>query len=257
MMTRSLWFTLGVGCGLMTWGSAADWPQWRGTDRTDVSPETGLLTSWPAGGPKRVWLYENAGQGYSGPAIVDGRLDTLGTRDGKEVVLALDAAEGRELWVTPIAGIMNNRWGNGPRSTPTVAGDHVFALGGHGDLVCFRRDDGRVVWRSSMQQLGGKVPKWGYTESVLVDGDLVVCTPGGSKGTMAALDRKTGTLRWQSAGLTDDAHYSSIIVVNRGGVRHYVQLTERSVIWTHPVVSGGRLFLRDQDHIYCYDVRKG
>src|SRR5512132_2209324 len=105
-----------------------DWPQWRGPNRDDVSKETGLLKSWPTGGPKRIWLYENAGNGYSGPAIVAGKLFTVGTRSGSEVLIALDANTGKELWVATLGSIFDNNWGDGPRGTPTVDGDKVYAL---------------------------------------------------------------------------------------------------------------------------------
>ena len=153
-----------------------DWPQWRGPDRSDVSRETGLLQQWPAGGPKKLWTFENAGNGYSGPAIVNGRLFTLGTRDGKEIVLALDAATGKEVWAAPMDGILANDWGGGPRGTPTVDGDRVYALSGTGGLHCLALADGKVLWKASLKALGGSVPKWGYTESVLVDGNLVLAT---------------------------------------------------------------------------------
>src|SRR5690242_16699656 len=109
-----------AGAGLMVSSSFADdWPQWRGPNRDGVSKETGLLKSWPEGGPKRAWLFENAGNGYSSFSVVGGRLYTMGTRDGSEIVLALDANTGKELWATPIESIYENGWGGGPRSCPT------------------------------------------------------------------------------------------------------------------------------------------
>ncbi len=209
--------------------SASDWPQWRGQDRSDVSKETGLLKSWPEGGPKRVWLFENAGLGYSGPAIVAGKLYTMGARKDVEELIAVDATTGKELWSTKVGELLKNGWGDGPRSTPAVDGGHVYALSGRGNLICVNAADGKVVWQHTMQELGGKVPNWGYTESVLVDGNKVVCTPGGDKGTIAAFDKKTGTLLWQSKELTDPAHYASIIAANHGGKRQFIQLTEKHV----------------------------
>src|SRR5689334_4993277 len=100
-----------------------DWPQWRGPNRDDVSKETGLLKSWPPGGPKKIWSYGNAGNGYSGPAIVSGKLFTMGTRDNSEVLIALDANSGKELWAASLGGVLENGWGGGPRGTPTVDGD--------------------------------------------------------------------------------------------------------------------------------------
>jgi outer membrane protein assembly factor BamB len=208
---------------------ALDWPQWRGPDRTGVSRETGLLKAWPAGGPKQLWIYENAGMGYSGPAISGGKYFTIGTRDGAEVLLVLDANTGKDLLTAKIGGIFDNKWGDGPRGTPTVDGDRVYALSGPGDLVCLNIADGKVRWKVSMSSLGGKVPNWGYTESVLVDGNKVLCTPGGAKGTVAALDKLTGKVVWQSQGLTEPAHYSSIVAATINGTPQYVQRNEKSI----------------------------
>ena len=208
---------------------AADWPQWRGPNRDDSSAETGLLTQWPAEGPKRVWLFEKAGQGYSGFSVVGGKLFTIGTRDGKEILLALDAATGQEAWATPVGEILGNGWGDGPRGTPTVDGEHVYALSGKGNLVCASTGTGKVVWTKSMQDLGGKVPGWGYAESPLVDGKLVVVTPGGGKGTMAALDKATGAPVWQSADITEGAQYSSIVPAMFDGKKQYVQLVMQTL----------------------------
>ncbi len=210
---------------------AADWPQWRGPERTDIGSETGLLDEWPEGGPKRVWLYRNAGVGYAGPAIVDGRLYTMGTRDDVPVIFALDAKTGKEIWVQEFGTeTFENGWGDGPRGTPTVDGKVLYALSGGGMLVCARTTDGKIVWQKSMGELGGKPPSWGYSESPLVDGPLVVVTPGGSKGAIAALDKKTGALRWQSKDFTDGAQYSSLIIAKHNGSRQYIQLTMKSVV---------------------------
>jgi outer membrane protein assembly factor BamB len=220
--------------GLATFGSnhllGLDWPQWRGPDRTAVSKETGLLKTWPQGGPKRVWLFENAGSGYSGPAIVNGKLFTLGTRDENEILLILDANTGKEVRVIKLGPVLDNDWGNGPRGTPTVDGDRVYALSGRGNLVCIQIADGKVLWQVTMKSLGGETPKWGYTESVTVDGNKVLCTPGGSKGTMAALDKMSGKVIWQSKDFTEPAHYSSIVPATINGVPQYVQRTEKNVI---------------------------
>ena len=207
-----------------------DWPQWRGPDRTDVSKETGLPKKWPADGPKRVWLFENAGNGYSGPAIANGKYFTIGTRDNNECVLALDANTGKELWVAKIGGELENRWGGGPRGTPTVDGNRVYALSGKGDLACINVADGKVVWTASMTDLGGKTPNWGYTESVLVDGDKVVCTPGGSKGALAAFNKADGKVIWRSTDFTDGAQYASIIPAEINGQRQYIQLTMQHLV---------------------------
>ncbi len=212
----------------------ADWPQWRGPQRDDVSRETGLLKHWPAEGPKRAWLFEKAGSGYSGFSVVGGKLFTIGTRDDREILLALDAITGKELWVAPFGEILSNNWGDGPRGTPTVDGDRVYALSGEGTLACFQLATGKVIWTATMTELGGKVPGWGYTESVLVDGDQVVCTPGGDKGTVAAFDKATGKLRWQSTDWKEGAQYSSIVPATINGQAQYVQLTMESFAGLDP-----------------------
>ncbi len=207
---------------------ALDWPQFRGADRSDVSKETGLLKQWPEGGPKQVWLYKNAGNGYSGFAVVAGKLFTMGTRDGNEILLALDVVTGKELWIANIGKILANGWGDGPRGTPTVDGDRVYALGGQGEILCVSAADGKTIWTASMKDLGGKTPGWGYTESVLIDGAQLLCTPGGANGTIAALDKLTGKPLWQSKEITDGAQYSSIVPATINGEKQYVQLTQQT-----------------------------
>ena len=208
--------------------SASDWPTFRGADRKDISSETGLLKQWPDGGPKKLWMYDGAGLGYSGYAIVGGTLYTLGARDAVEYVIALDAATGKEKWVSEAGPFLSNNWGNGPRSTPTVDGDRVYAMSGKGDLVCLNAADGKKLWSTNMSAAGGKTPGWGYTESPLIDGKLVICTPGGSKGTLLALDKMSGEKVWQSTEWTDGAQYSSIIAADNGGTHQLIQLTQQS-----------------------------
>jgi outer membrane protein assembly factor BamB len=217
-----------------TYANNFDWPQWRGPDRSHVSKETGLLKSWPEGGPKRVWLYENAGAGYSGPAIVNGKFYILGTRDAGEILLVLDANTGKELGATRLDSIHDDNRGDGPRGTPTVDGDRVYAMTGRGTVACVNATTGKVLWQVTMQSLGGETPNWGYSESVLVDGQRVICTPGGSKGALAALDKMTGKLIWQSKEFTDPAHYSSIVPARINNTAQYVQRTEKTVVGISP-----------------------
>lgn len=233
-----------LAAGLAASGRPAqgdDWPQWRGPDRSGVSKETGLLKAWPKGGPKLLWTYKDAGLGYSQPAVVGDRIYTMGGRGDTEYVFALDA-DGKEVWHTkvgPLFTFHGNKWGEGPRSTPTVDGDLVYALGGQGVLVCVKAADGTEVWRKDLpadlgadvNPIGGSPEKtgWGFTWSPLVDGDRLVCVPGGKEGMVAALDRKTGKVLWRSTGLTDQATYSSPIVAEVGGVRQYVVMTYKGV----------------------------
>ena len=209
---------------------ADDWPQWRGTDRTGVSREANLLTEWPAGGPPRLWVFSKAGAGYSGFAVADSRLFFMGTRDDQTMLFALDAASGKELWATVMGEIFSNGWGDGPRGTPTVDGELVYALSGVGDLVCVTAANGDIVWQKALSDFGGRKPKWGYSESVLIDGAQLICTPGDDQGALVALDKTTGELRWQSADVIDWAQYASAVPAELDGVRQYVQLFMKRVV---------------------------
>jgi len=168
--------------------------------------------------------------------VVGGRLFILAAEDpeegAKEYALCLDPASGKEVWKTNLGnlpGTYDHGWGSGPRSTPTVDGDFVYVLGAMGDLLCLKAADGERVWRVNLvKDFGGQVPTWGYSESVLIDSDRLVCTPGGDHGTMLALDKKTGKKLWQSEELTDPAGYASVVVADVGGVRQYVTQTMQS-----------------------------
>lgn len=226
---------------------ADDWPQFRGPDRSGVSKEPGLLKRWPAGGPPLVWTYNQAGIGYSGPAIVGDRLYMMGARDNVEFVFALDlkGAQGtnvKEVWsvkIGPKLAWKENIWNAGPNATPTVDGDLVYALGGQGELVCVEAATGKERWRKNLpRELGAEVNAigggeekfgWGFTWSPLIDGDNVICVPGGERGTLAALNKKTGEVVWRSKGLTDLATYSSPIVAEIEGIRQYIQVTNEGI----------------------------
>jgi outer membrane protein assembly factor BamB len=209
----------------------ADWPQWRGPHRDEVSSETGLLKSWPEGGPRLVFTLQRAGAAYSPPAIVGNRLYCMGARGKDDYVYAVDLQNGKTLWTQPIGIRYSNGYGDGPRGAPTVDGDLLFALSGQGDLACLNTDTGSKRWSKRLAaDLGGTMPGWGYSESPLVDGDKVVCTPGGDQGTIAALDKQTGKVEWRSSELKEAAMYSSIVVAVLGGVRQYIQMTRGGVV---------------------------
>lgn len=208
---------------------AADWPGFRGADRTDVSKETGLLKQWPEGGPKKLWTSDKGGLGYAGFSVAGGVLYTMGARDAQEYLIALDANTGAEKWAAVVGPVFTEQRGDGPRATPTLDGDRAYAMGGNGDLICASVKDGKVLWQASLTAFGGKRPGWGFCESVLVDGELVICTPGGAQGTLLALNKMTGEKVWQSTDWTDPAQYVSPIVAEHGGARQYIQLTMKHV----------------------------
>lgn len=239
-MTNSrLSWMLGLICAMGSAAMAGDWPQWRGPDRSDVSQETGLLKEWPEGGPKRLWLNEDVGLGYSGVAIVGDNLFTMGARDNVEFLICVDVNTGVEKWATQIGKKLDNKWGDGPRGTPTVSGPNVYALGGTGDLICAQIDGGKELWRANMVELGGKIPGWGYCESVLVDGPRVLCTPGGDKGAIVAFNKESGEILWRTTDLKNGAQYSSIVPAVFHGQAQYVQLFTDDVAGISP--EDGRL----------------
>jgi outer membrane protein assembly factor BamB len=214
---------------------AADWPQWRGPDRTGISKETGLLQEWPKEGPKLVWQVKDIGDGYSTPAVVGDRLYLI-SNTGKEVefVQARHVKDGKPIWSTPIGKVGPNQGPQypGSRSTPTVDGDRLYALGSDGDLVCLKTADGAKVWHKSLRDdFGGQPGMWAYAESPLVDGDVLACTPGGADATLVALSKNDGSLVWKSAVPGGDkAGYASIIIVQAGGLKQYVQFLGNGLV---------------------------
>ena len=196
--------------------AADDWPQWRGPHRDGVSTETGLADRWPSGGPSLRWRADGLGEGYGSVAVSDGTIYVQGSRSGRSVVFALDGNGGGVRWERELGPRLRDGRGNGPRGTPTVAGDSLYALTGMGDLARVALADGRVRWqRNILDDFDQRNISWGISESPLIEGDWVVVMPGGD-GAIAALDRETGETVWTSGDLTDRAGYSSLVAVDLG-----------------------------------------
>jgi alcohol dehydrogenase (cytochrome c) len=181
---------------------AEDWPQWQGPDRNAISSEKGLLQAWPENGPPLAWRRDGLGGGDSAPAVADGKLFGMSNRDGKEIVWALSEADGKELWVAPLGdaveqGVPQSK--EGPGGTPTVDKDRLYVIGMSGRVACLDVREGRILWqRSFTEEFGGVLPMWSYRESPLVDGDKVICTPGGPEATLVALNKLTGETLWKA-----------------------------------------------------------
>lgn len=232
----------------------SNWPSFRGPQRTATSPDTGLLSSWPTEGPRLVWETAGAGRGYSSMAIVDQRIYTLGDApstadDEDEYLLCFDQATGRQLWKAKAGPSWTKgkpNW-HSARSTPTIDGDRIYALTPHGELICWDTS-GKELWRKDLAKdfEGKKADNWGYSESVLIDGDRLVCTPGGEKNTQVALNKKSGELLWTAARPGDrGAGHASIVIATIGGTRVYVQTTgsgamgvradDGKLLWTYDI----------------------
>src|SRR4030095_4507559 len=215
----------------------ADWPGWRGAQRDAVSPDTALLKSWKPGGPPLAWQAKGLGTGYSSVAVVGGRIYTLGDKDGAQYVIALDGASGAQVWTAKLGAPWVDEMG-GPRGTPTVDGDRVYAVGTEGDVVCVEAATGKERWRRNREKdFGGQMmSQWKFAESPLVDGDRLIVTPGTRAALLVALDKQTGKEVWRTAGSDlgpngkDGAGYASVVVSQGAGVKQYVQLLGRGLV---------------------------
>jgi outer membrane protein assembly factor BamB len=241
-----------------------DWPQWRGVNRDGKSAERGLLKSWPQGGPKLAWQTSGAGEGYSSFAVAGGRLYTLGARGGSEYVMAFDEATGKKLWEVVHGARFSNDRGDGPRATPTVDGNRLYAFGASGDLAAMEAATGKVIWKINvLKQFGGGNITWGLSESPLVLSDRVIVNAGGRGASIVAVNKDNGNQLWRSQG--DEAGYSSAILHEVGGIPQAIVFTaERAVgvdtrdgrlLWSYdrvsnrtaniatPIARGNRVFL--------------
>ncbi|MDQ3687047.1 MAG: PQQ-like beta-propeller repeat protein [Acidobacteriota bacterium] len=211
----------------------SEWPQWRGPNRDGISKETGLLKQWPAEGPPLAWKAAGAGRGFSSMSVAHNRLYTMGLRGDREYVIAFDLATGKEAWATAHGAAYRDSRGDGPRGTPTIDGDRLYALGGSGDLSCLDAKTGRSVWAINiLQKFGGSNTRWGISESPLVLGDRVLVNAGGRGASVVALNKKDGSLIWKSQG--DSAGYSSAIPIQVNGATQVVFFTSERAIGLDP-----------------------
>jgi outer membrane protein assembly factor BamB len=210
---------------------AQDWPQWRGQNRDGVSKETGLNLDWSSSKPALRWVYRKSGFGYSAPVIVGTTLYCQGGSNGTDFAFAIDVDTAKLIWKQELGAEFEQDRGNGPRGSVTVDGDKLYLIRGGGQIHCLSAADGKMLWQQDFTtDLGGKIMSgWGFSESPLVDGNLVICTPGGDAGTMVALDKNTGAVVWRTKEWTDPCGYSSAIVAEVGGIRQYIQQASKGV----------------------------
>jgi outer membrane protein assembly factor BamB len=261
-----------IPCTAFAWpgsvpAKSAEWPQWRGPNRDAVSADKGLLQTWPSDGPPLAWKTRGLCGGLASVVLSDGKLFTMGRRQGNELLLALDAENGKELWSARISsGQAEN-----PSSTPTVDGERVFALSSHGDLVAVESATGKELWRRShLEDFGGSVPTWKFCESPLVDGDKLICTPGSREATLVALNKKTGAVIWKAStpnGGGNGHGYSSPVISHGAGVKQYVQVLGAGtgcigveaetgrVLWNYAKVGNGTATIPtaivEGDFVFC------
>ncbi|MCI0702335.1 MAG: PQQ-like beta-propeller repeat protein [Planctomycetia bacterium] len=254
---------------------AADWPQWRGPARTAISNETGLLKTWPKDGPPRVYTVKGLGGGYGSPIVVGGKIYGVGKIDGKECLWCLNEKDGSEMWKKEFAAGSVRNYGEGPRCTPTYhvdpkAGAVIYATGVSGDLACLKADTGEKVWSKNFgKDFGGRMMSgWGYSESPLVDGGKLICTPGADKAAIVALNTSTGETIWKAEiPKCGGSGYSSPVKAKVGDVSMYITVMGRSggvvavnaetgkLLWQYTKIANGTaniptVIVRD-DLVWC------
>jgi outer membrane protein assembly factor BamB len=235
---------------------SGDWPQWRGPNRDNISSFKGLTKDWEGSAPKLAWKTSGLGGGYASVSIADGRLYTTGNRDNAQHLVCVDLAKHEIAWSTPLTKAAPKHGFEGARSTPAIDGDRAYVVSSNGAISCISTTDGRVIWSKEFSDVGGKMMSgWGFSESPLIDGDHVVCTPGGEQAMLWCLDKLTGAEVWKSevadfgtAG-KPGAGYSSIVISEGAGVKQYVQLVGRGTIgvraidgkllWTYNRIANG------------------
>ena len=249
--------------------TGGSWPQWRGPNRDNVSPETGLLKEWPVGGPPMMWRAEGIGEGIASVSITDGRIYTLGYFEGGEFLTALDQRTAQRVWATRLGPRVNEnplmRWLS--QRSPTLDEDRLYAITTGGRLVCLQTSDGTELWsRNYPDDFASPRPRWGFCDYPLVDGDALICTPGGPQASVVALDKRTGKELWRSLVPSGgQSAYAALVVSEVGGIRQYVAFLEKSLVglrasdghllWSYyrivngiantrtPIVSGDSLFV--------------
>ena len=220
-----------------------DWPQWRGRNRDGIGVEKGLLKSWPKSGPPRAWHATGAGEGYSSFSVSGGKLYTLGARGGTEYVMAFDEATGKKLWEVANGRRFGNDRGDGPRGTPTISGSQLYAYGASGDLSALDAATGKVIWKVNvLEKFGGSNITWGLSESPLVWQDRVIVNAGGRGASIVALNRKDGSVLWQTGN--DEAGYSSAII-------HTVEGVPQAIVFT--ASRGMAVDARDGRRLWAYE----
>ena len=216
-----------TGMGL----KAFDWPQWRGPNREGVFTGASLNLDWTEKKPALLWTFRQAGAGYAAPTIVGTTLYCQGGADDDDFAFAMDTQTGNLKWKQTLGGLSVPERGDGPRGSVTVDGDRLYLVRGNGNFHCLSAADGKILWQKDFEKdFGGKVmSRWGFSESPLIDGNHVICSPGGSEGTVIALNKHTGDVVWRTKELTDAASHSSPIVADVDGIRQYIVFAAKNI----------------------------
>jgi len=227
------WSALALSIVISASPGKFDWPGWRGPERDGISKETGLLKSWPAEGPTKLWTATGVGGGYCTPSVAAGKIFGLGYINEEEAIWAVDDKTGKVVWSKVIAAKGKFGHNTGSRSTPSIDGDKLYAVGISGDLVCMNVENGEVIWRKNYDKdfKGKMMSGWGFSESVLIDGDRLICTPGGDMAAIACLDKKDGKVIWTSVVPNGGgAGYASPMIATVGKTKMYLNWLKSGLI---------------------------
>ena len=205
------------------------WPQFRGPRRDGTSAETGLLRKWPQAGPELLWIATDLGKGYSQAVVADGYVYITGMIKETGYVFAFDL-NGKLKWKKPYGREWTKSY-PGVRCTPTVDQDSMYVVSGLGELVCMNAETGSVTWRVNvLEKFGGGTGRFGFIESLLINGRQLICTAGAKDAALVAFNKDTGKIIWKTAGLNDKAAYCSPILITRGKRILIVTMTSRHII---------------------------
>ncbi|NUM55816.1 MAG: PQQ-binding-like beta-propeller repeat protein [Candidatus Hydrogenedentes bacterium] len=229
-------FVFAAGAVIATCAVAGESPQFRGPNRDGVfADETGLLKSWPEGGPKKLWVAAGIGRGYSSVSVAGGKIYVTGMRDDETGVLSIFDLSGKLERTIPYGKETMEKQAPGARSTPTLDGERVYFLSGIGVLYCIDLTAGKAIWDVNiLERFGGALPMWHIAESVLIDGNNVICTPGGKEGRLAALNKMTGDTVWTTTGFEDTASYCSPAIFTHNGRRILTTATAATIVGAEP-----------------------
>lgn len=224
---------LAAACPFIQEAVSQDIVEWRGLNRSGIYAENGLLTEWPAEGPKLLWATENLPKGYSSACVTDKGIFVTGIIDSMDVMVALNA-NGEVKWTTPYG----RYWGasfQDSRSTPTYENNKLYVTSGYSDVACIDATTGKIIWQvKGKEQFGGTYGEWGHAESLLINGNHLYFTPGGPKTTMVAMDKNTGKTVWMSETLNDNPAYVSPILIEQNGKKQIIGLTEMYIFGINP-----------------------
>ncbi len=233
--------------------------EWRSENRTGVSAEIGLMKTWPADGPSMLWSYSDLSKGNSSVSFGNNSIYITGTKDSLDILYALDM-NGKILWQTAMGRAWNESFPES-RATPTVEGDRVYTCSGYGDIACIDGQTGKIIWSFKASELNkGTYGNWGIAEALLIDGDKLYFTPGGSETMTIALNKANGNLIWRSPSLNDNPGYVSPILVEYAGKKMIINVSLQHVFAVD--ASNGEILWKvahirpesmksDQDFIKC------